>query len=113
MTENKMLKKNGKGENEFKDLVKHIGRNYLIDRDIAASELSSSEILKSLAISCDKEVRYNVVRNINTSTETLISLSKEFPKEFFEHPLFDLLLLENPHFLQDLEPGVCQTSCRD
>lgn len=113
MTESQIINKLNDSELDSEDLTDLIERSYRIDCAVAASPLASAMILDKLAHSCHIEVRYNVACNDNTSDKTLIYLSKEFPKEFFEHPFFNLFLLDNPDLLKQLEPGTLKSYLND
>jgi len=101
------------GELGVDDLAHYIGRSYAIDRAIAASTSAKSDVLKMLAESNDQETRRNIVCNVGTPAETLISLAQEFPAEFFAHPLLDLMILEDPMLLTRLNPGVLKSFLND
>ena len=69
------------------------------ERKLAQSENTPSEILTELAKSQDLQTRQYVAFNPNTSIENLLNLGSEFPEELFNNPVFDLLILENPDFI--------------
>lgn len=62
----------------------------------AKDETTAPDVLTELSISEDKLTRQYVASNPNTPIETLAMLSKEFPDEIVDNPIFDLLLLEDP-----------------
>ncbi len=70
-------------------------------RKLAQDENTESEILANLAKSDDYQTRQYVVANPNTSAEVLFSLGAKFPEELFGNPVFDLLILENPYFIDN------------
>jgi len=94
---------------QIEEIEQHMGRSYPVDRAIAACPIVTSELLVILAESRDSVTRRNVICNAAIPTETLISLAKEFPSEFFSHPLLNLLILEDPQLLTRLEPGVLKS----
>ena len=69
------------------------------ERKLAQNDNTSSEILTELAKSEDLQTRQYVTANANTTTEILLGLGAEFPEELFNNPVFDLLILENPDFI--------------
>lgn len=69
-----------------------------IARLVAENPNAPPDILQQLATSDDIEIRKAVTTNPNTPTEVLLSLAEEFPRQFIQNPLFDLLLLENANF---------------
>ncbi|MEM8672775.1 MAG: hypothetical protein AAGF83_02715 [Cyanobacteria bacterium P01_G01_bin.67] len=68
-------------------------------RQLARDENTASEILANLAKSNDYQTLQYVIANPNTPTEILFSLGAKFPEELFGNPIFDLLILENPYFI--------------
>ena len=70
-------------------------------RKLAQDDNTASEMLANLAKSDDYQTRQYVVTNPNTPTEVLFSLGAKFPKELFSNPVFDLLILENPYFIDN------------
>ena len=113
ISEETFLCKLSQGEFCADEFVHHIGRSYAIDRAIAANPSAKSDVLKTLAESHDQETRRNTVCNIATPAEALISLSQEFPVDFFAHPLLDLMILEYPLLLTRLNPGVLKCFLND
>lgn len=109
ISEDIVLSKLSLGQLREDEFIRYIGRSYTIDRTMALSPLAKSDVLAKLADSSDQETRRNVVCNVGTPPETLLSLAQEFPVEFFANPLFDLLLLEDPQLLIRLEPGVLKS----
>lgn len=68
---------------------------------MARDENTASNILANLAKSDDYQTRQYVIANPNTPTEVLFSLGAKFPEELFSNPIFDLLILENPYFIDN------------
>lgn len=69
---------------------------------VAQNIAASPELLSDLASHTSQAVRKAVTSNPNTSTETLLQLAEDFPQEFLENPVFELLYLENSDFLKDI-----------
>ena len=112
-SETTFLNKLTNGDLGAEDLANHIGRSHAIDRAIAASPSANSDVLKTLAQSHDQKTRRNTVCNVGTPAETLVSLAKEFPAEFFAQPLLSLMMLEDPLLLTRLNPGVLKSFLND
>lgn len=68
----------------------------------ALSENTPSDRLRELAQTRNKAVRKVVAQNPNTPTDVLLKLFYEFPLQVLNNPVLDLLLLENPNFLEEL-----------
>jgi hypothetical protein len=66
----------------------------------AANPESPPALLRVLARNV-KSAKY-VTTNPNAPLDLLYQLGEIFPQEFLENPIFPLLLLENPNFLNDL-----------
>ncbi|RKX24757.1 MAG: hypothetical protein DRP47_10895 [Candidatus Zixiibacteriota bacterium] len=111
--EDKFLQQLAKGEIENKELIDKIGRIYEWDRAIAACLQTTPDIQETLSKSCDQETRRQVICNVITPTDVLITLAPQFPQEFFSHPLLDFFILEDPKFLSRLEPGVLKVFLSD
>ncbi|BAY81252.1 hypothetical protein NIES267_07280 [Calothrix parasitica NIES-267] len=71
-------------------------------RIVAAEPTTNPEILRELALFNDEKTREAVVSNANSPPETLVQLGEEFPSQFLDNPVFPLLILENPNFIQEL-----------
>lgn len=72
-------------------------------RLVAQNPNTDSELLRDLANSNYETIREAVTSNPNTPTDLLVySLGKQFPGQLLENPVFNLLMLENPNFLDDL-----------
>ena len=69
------------------------------NRKLAQNENTPSEVLTELAKSEDLQTRQYVAANPNTISEILLDLGSEFPEELFNNPVFDLLVLEDPNFI--------------
>jgi hypothetical protein len=70
-------------------------------RLVASNTIAPPELLEKLSRRRDIVIRQNVASNPNTSTEVLFKLGKKFPEQFLKNPIFPLLLLENPNFLNN------------
>lgn len=81
------------------------GQQSMFNRLIASSLEAAPEQLRLLAASNDRLVRHNLILNPATPPDALIALAPEFPREFFNHPLLDLMILEDPQLLKRLQPG--------
>ncbi|MEM7592311.1 MAG: hypothetical protein AAF383_12455 [Cyanobacteria bacterium P01_A01_bin.83] len=66
-------------------------------RQLAQDESTTPEKLRELADSSDSITRQNVVMNPNVPPDVLIKLAKQFPRQVFNNPAIDLLLLETPN----------------
>ena len=66
-------------------------------RQLAKDENTPPEKLRELAYSSDPITRQNVVANPNVPPDVLIKLAKQFPRQVFNNPAIDLLLLETPN----------------
>ena len=66
-------------------------------RQLAQDENTAPEKLRELANSADPITRQNVVINPNVPPDVLIKLAKQFPRQVFNNPAIDLLLLETPN----------------
>ncbi|MEM8672773.1 MAG: hypothetical protein AAGF83_02705 [Cyanobacteria bacterium P01_G01_bin.67] len=69
----------------------------LENRKLAQDETTASNKLRELADSTDLITRQNVLVNPNVPPDVLIKLATEFPKQVFNNPAIDLLLLETPN----------------
>jgi hypothetical protein len=70
---------------------------------VAQNPNTDVELLRNLANSNYASIREAVTRNPNTPTDLLVyRLGDEFPGQFLENPVFNLLMLENPNFLDEL-----------
>ena len=66
-------------------------------RQLAKDENTAPEKLRELANSSDPITRQNVVKNPNVPPDVLIRLAEQFPRQVFNNPAIDLLLLETPN----------------
>ncbi len=73
-------------------------------RLVAGNAIAAPELLLRLSTSGDAIVRQNVAANPNTPTQVLLEIADEFPAEVLQNPIFSLLFLENPEFLNKM-PG--------
>jgi predicted DNA-binding WGR domain protein/3-methyladenine DNA glycosylase AlkC len=84
------------------ELASAEGRFPETDRLIAAHTLALPETLSKLSHSSDKATRAKVAANPNAPPADYVRLGQQFPKEFIQNPLLDLLLLEQPALLQEV-----------
>ncbi|NJL63484.1 MAG: hypothetical protein HC903_18695 [Methylacidiphilales bacterium] len=70
--------------------------------NLALDENTPSQVLKELAQSQSDKIRFAVAENPNTSPEILKGLFSEFPIQVLNNFALDLILLENPDFLEEL-----------
>lgn len=77
-------------------MEKHSSNQQLISSD------TSSKILRELAYSDDKQTRCQVAQHPNTPPDVLKRLFGHYPVEVLTNPIMELLLLENPNFLEEL-----------
>ena len=66
-------------------------------RQLAKDENTAPDKLRELADSADPITRQNVVANPNVPPDVLIKLAQQFPRQVFNNPAIDLLLLETPN----------------
>ena len=66
-------------------------------RQLAQDENTAPEKLRELANSADPITRQSVVANPNVPPDVLIKLAEQFPRQVFNNPAIDLLLLETPN----------------
>ena len=66
-------------------------------RRLAKDESTAPEKLRELANSTDPITRQNVVMNPNVPPDVLVKLAEQFPRQVFNNPAIDLLLLETPN----------------
>ena len=66
-------------------------------RQQAQDETTLPEILRQLASSSDSITRQNLVMNPNVPPDVLLKLAGQFPRQIFNNPAIDLLLLETPN----------------
>ena len=71
-------------------------------RQQAQDENTAPETLAELAKSEDYLTRQGVAGNPNTPTKILLDLGAEFPRELFNNPIFDLLLIEDINFVNKI-----------
>ena len=65
-------------------------------RQLAQNENTAPDKLRELADSSDSITRQYVVANPNVPPDVLIKLAEQFPRQVFNNPAIDLLLLETP-----------------
>lgn len=65
-------------------------------RQLAQNENTAPDKLRELANSADPITRQYVVANPNVPPDVLIKLAEQFPRQVFNNPAIDLLLLETP-----------------
>ncbi|MGJ8631640.1 MAG: HEAT repeat domain-containing protein, partial [Glaciecola sp.] len=85
-----------------------------VDRAIARRQDTSSAILERLSHHSDKIVRQAVAGHHNVLSEDLMRLGKQFPDAFLSNPALDLILIENPGLLLNInESLLVQIAKRD
>ena len=88
------------------------GQSKDLDRKLALHPRAGGALLSRLAQSADKGTRRNVALNPQTPINVLLTLAPTFPGELFQNPVFDLLLLEAPNFLDELPVTVMKNILR-
>lgn len=83
------------------------------DRIIASHPNILPKTLEKLAGSKDKDTVRQVARNPATPPELLIQVASLEPLDFFQNPVLDLLILEDPTFLGKLKPGVLRAFLKE
>ena len=78
--------------------------NLEVERALASDVSTTAEQLQTLADSSDAATREAVAINPNTPFEVLLSLGAEFPTQLLDNPVFPLLLLEHPNWLEEVSP---------
>ncbi|MDJ0577584.1 MAG: hypothetical protein QNJ65_20795 [Xenococcaceae cyanobacterium MO_234.B1] len=76
-------------------------KQYNTDRVLISSDTSSTTLQK-LANSGNEQTRYQVAQHPNTPPDVLKQLFRRYPIEVLTNPIMELLLLENPNFLEEL-----------
>jgi len=79
---------------------------------LASNPATSAEELMQLADSADDAVRAAVAANPNTSLETLLALTPDYPQQFLDNPALPLLLLERPHLFAEAPPDALKALLR-
>jgi hypothetical protein len=77
-------------------------KNYR-DRRTARNPETVPEKLQKLSESSDRLTRHALIKNLNTPPEALLALAQDFPFEVVEHPMFGLMLLENPRLIEEMK----------
>lgn len=88
------------------------GQSKDMDRRLALHPRASGAMLSQLARSADRGTRRNVALNPQTPIDVLRTLAASFPGELFQNPVFELLLLEAPNFLDELPVTVMKNILR-
>ncbi|MBD2577947.1 hypothetical protein [Oscillatoria sp. FACHB-1406] len=78
-------------------------------RIVAKNITAPPTLLAELSTSEDRLTRQNVTLNPNTPLEVLFKLGAEFPDEFCDNPVFPLLSLENPNWVEMIPEDTIQT----
>ena len=73
--------------------------NIIQAKELAQDETTSPDKLRELSDSNDTEVLKNIVANPNVPPDVLAKLASLFPKQVFNNPAIDLLLLETPELI--------------
>ena len=89
-------------DNQLQESIAVLKQDINQARIVAAEPTTNPEILRELALFSDEKTRKAVVSNANTSPEVLVQLGEQFPSQFLDNPVFPLLVLENPNFIQEL-----------
>ena len=71
-------------------------------RQLAKEESTAPEKLRELANSSDPITRRYVAANHNVPPDVLIKLAEQFPRQVFNNPAIDLLLLETPNLFSGI-----------
>jgi hypothetical protein len=69
-------------------------------RLLAANPATAPEVLRELSQSDDRAIRQAVAGNPNVPIEVFWKLLMEFPSEIIKNPIFPLIRLENPSWLE-------------
>ena len=77
-----------------------------IDRLVAQHPNTDEVTLDHLGSSKDKTTRKYVAAHPGTPHDVLFKLASQFPEQFFNNPVLDLILLENPQLLDAIPPRV-------
>ena len=80
-----------------------------LKRLVAKNISAPPELLQELSYSCDHATRQNVAANPNTPTDVLLYLGGKFPEQLLNNPVFSLLWLENPNFLEQIPINILRT----
>ena len=87
-------------------LASLVGIEPATDRLVAQHPSTDEETLRQLGSSKDKTTRKYVVANPGTPHDVLFKLANQFPEQFFNNPVLNLILLENPQLLDAIPPRV-------
>jgi hypothetical protein len=71
-------------------------------RRVASNPSAPPDLLQKLMNSKDATTRSHVAANPNTPTEVLLHLGGDFPQQLLNNPIFALLWLENPNFIDEM-----------
>ena len=83
-----------------------VGIDTSIDRLVAQHPNTDEVTLDHLGSSKDKTTRKYVAAHPGTPHDVLFKLASQFPEQFFNNPVLDLILLENPQLLDAIPPRV-------
>jgi hypothetical protein len=77
-------------------------------RDCRAARNSETapEKLQELSSLNDRSIHHALVKNPNTPPEALLTSAQYFPFQVTEHPMFGLMLLENPRLIEEMDWNV-------
>ncbi|MBD2577946.1 HEAT repeat domain-containing protein [Oscillatoria sp. FACHB-1406] len=89
-------------------LTELAGQSLELARIVAKNITAPPTLLAELSTSEDRLTRQNVTQNPNTSPEVLCKLGAEFPDDFLDNPVFPLLPLENPNWVEMLPEDTVQ-----
>ncbi|MBD2577948.1 HEAT repeat domain-containing protein [Oscillatoria sp. FACHB-1406] len=90
-------------------LTELAGQSLELARIVAKNITAPPTLLAELSTSEDRLTRQNVTLNPNTPLEVLFKLGAEFPDEFCDNPVFPLLSLENPNWVEMLPEVTIET----
>ncbi|BDA71636.1 hypothetical protein CAL7716_058020 [Calothrix sp. PCC 7716] len=90
--------------NTHPDILRNLANESVeLARVVAKNPTVPPDVLEALSgYNHDPEILRNVTRNPNTPVEMLMLLGANYPSELINNPVFPLLVLENPHFFQEL-----------
>lgn len=83
-------------------------KSVLTPQQEAVSIKTSSERLQKLATlyAQDQEILKAIATNPNTPPKLLLKLGAKFPQVLLDNPMFDLLLLENPNLISEINIAI-------
>ncbi len=111
MTKNSLiysqLEAEAKSENTSGDRLWELARkDDNLGLTVAQNIATPEKLLQELSKSSNSAIRKAVCANPNTAIDTLWKLAWEFPQQLLENPICELLILENPNFIDDIPTNV-------